>query len=219
MESMITPKYSRSPVSARDLGERHTLAGAVLGLFAAVVIAVLFTSLPPAHTLGAVAILLLVLAFKGFVGAWEPRTGAGTREEVPFHGNAAPEPFDGQAAPEKSMSESLDQLGDDYLVIYDVRCRFGNLESVILSKDYGVFLVERMALSGENDLAAHTHQRASWLAGELQTITGFKREVPSLVVPANATNKQSLLQTMQMLGEPLPSEVWGEREKIAAQLN
>ena len=134
--SMMTPKYSRGIVSARGAAEPTPLIGAVLGLLAAVGIAVFFTGLPPAQTMGAGAVLLLVFAFKGIVSAWETGTGAMTAVDMPV---------DRKVAAKETMSEILDELGDNYLIMHDVRCRFGNIDHIVLSEDYGVFLIEREA--------------------------------------------------------------------------
>jgi hypothetical protein len=208
-------------------------------LVAAVVMWVFFTMLPHAQAVGVGAVVILFLTFKGVMGVWEAKIDARlVKEKRAIRGAVA----------EEKMGEILDQLGDEYLIIHDVRCQFGNIDHILLSRDYGVFLIERKAPGGrvaivdsqirvngkltEEDFVAPTLRHTHWLAEELQTITGVSACVNPLIVFTNAsvlenrpiagitvTNMKFLLQSIRQLGKPLPPEVWAASEKIAGRLN
>ena len=145
---------------------------------------------------------------------------------------------------EEQIGEILEQLGEEHLLIHDVQCQFGKIDHIVLSKNHGIFLIEtnshfgsvevidsKIRVNGKptgQDFIARMLRNTHWLAEELETITGVKARVNSLVVFTNAfvvtsrsikgitiTNNKFLLSSIQQLAKPLAPEVWEAKEKIA----
>jgi hypothetical protein len=232
----MASKSGRAGASTRALAERRTLIRAGFGFVALVVMGVFFKILPHAQAAGVGVVLILFLAFKVVMNLFESRIDTKIAEEK--------RAIRGAVAEEK-IEEILDQLGDEHRVIHDVRCQFGNIDHIVLSRNHGVFLIETKAHGGrvaiveskirvngklpEKDFIAQTLRNTYWLVEELQTMTGVRPWVTSLIVFTNAfvvrsrpikgitvTNKKFLLESMRQLGKPLPAEVWAARDKIAS---
>lgn len=239
MEYTMNSKSASAASATHDLTENPLLLPLACALLMVAVLWAFFPALPPAQAVGVGSALILFLAFKGAVNGWEAKVDTKFAKGNRTTRGAMREP---------TMGEILDQLGDEYLAIYDVRCQFGNIDHIVLSKGHGAFLIERetsdgrgtaadLAIPGtakptEKDFVAPTLKRSEWLVQELQTITGVSAGAASLIVFANAaavdnqrssgitfTNMKFLLNSIRRLGKPLPSEIWAARETIAGRLN
>ena len=199
---------------------------------------VFFNLLPHAQAGGVVSPVLLFILFKVAAKHLDSKIDTKVVEEK--------RALRGAVAEEK-METILDQLGDEHLVLHDVRCEFGNIDHIILSKRHGVFLIETKAHGGnvavvdsmirvngkapEKNFISQTRRNTYWLAEQLQTITGINPWVSSFIVFTNAfaeqsprikgitvTNKKFLLQNMQRVKKPLAPEIWNAQQKIADAL-
>jgi Holliday junction resolvase-like predicted endonuclease len=232
----MASKSGQAGASTRDLAEKRSLIRAGFGLMAAVVGLIFLTVLPHAKAAGFAMVAVLFVAFKIAMNFLESKIDTKIVEEK--------RAIRGAVAEEK-VEEILDQLGDDHLILHDVRCQFGNIDHIVLSKAHGVFLIETKAHGGrvatveskiringklpEKDFIAQTLRNTYWLVEELEATTGVRPWVTSLIVFTNAfvvrgkpikgitvTNKKFLLETMKQLGQPLAPQVWEARQKIAA---
>ncbi len=234
----MASKTGRAGSSTKGLADRRAAIRAAIGIVVAVVLIVFFKLLPHAQAAGLGAVVVLAVAVKLLISFLDARVDAKIAEEK--------RALRGAAAEEK-VEEILDRLDIDHLVIHDVRCQFGNIDHVVLSKEGGVFLLETKAHGGrvavveskirvngklpEKDFIAQTLHNTYWLIEELETITGVRPWVTSVIVFTNAyvarsapvkgitiTNAKFLLQEMKRLGQPLPAKVWAAREQIARLL-
>lgn len=189
----MASKSGRAGASTRALAERRRLFRAGFGIVALVVMGVFFKILPHAQAAGVGVVLVLFLAFKGVMKILESRIDTKIAEEKrAIRGAVA----------EGKIEEILDQLGDEHRIIHDVRCQFGNIDHIVLSRNHGVFLIETKAHGGrvaiveskirvngklpEKDFIAQTLRNTYWLVEELQTMTGVRPWVTSLIVFTNA---------------------------------
>lgn len=171
------------------------------------------------------------------ITAWRSRHTA-PLAEVPI----APEP-----APKLSLDEILAQLGGDQLVLRKVRCQFGTIEHVVLSKAHGILLLDTKTHAGrvavvdakiringslpDEDFVAEALHTTYWLVEELRTLTGADAAVTPFIVFTEATMEESrqlkgititsnphLHQAVMENSAPMLPEVWALREKIAGLL-
>jgi hypothetical protein len=232
-------KSGRAGRSTRDLADRRYLIRASFGLLALLIGWVFMKVLPHTQTVGIGVVVLLFVGFKVVMNMLESNIDTKILEEK--------RAIRGAVAEEK-IEAILDQLGDEQVVLHDVRCEFGNIDHIVLSKSHGVFLIETKAHGGrvtvvnskievngkppEKDFIAQTLRNTYWLADELKAITGATAWVTAVIVFTNAfveksrpikgikvTNKKFLLQHIQQVVKPLPPEIWDAREKIVARLN
>jgi len=237
-QGIMASKKGCAGSSTRKLADRRAAIRATIGIAVAAVLVLFFTILPHAQAVGLGAVLVLALAVKMLIGFLDSKVDAKIAEEK--------RALRGAVAEEK-VEDILDRLGIDHLVIHDVRCQFGNIDHVVLSKEGGVFLIETKAHGGrvavveskiringklpEKDFIAQTLRSTYWLIEELETITGVRPWVTSVIVFTNAfvarsapvkgitiTNAKFLRQEMKRLGQPLPAKVWAGRDRIASLL-
>lgn len=235
----MASKSGRAGASTRDLADRRYLIRASLGLLALLIGWVFLKVLPHAQTVGIGVVVVLFVGFKVVVNILEAKIDTKIVEEK--------RAIRGAVAEEK-IEAILDQLDDEQVVLHDVRCEFGNIDHIVLSKNHGVFLIETKAHGGkvavvnskiqvsgkppEKDFIAQTLRNTYWLADELRAITGATAWVTSFIVFTNAfveksrpikgirvTNKKFLLQNIRQVMKPLPPEIWDAREKIAARFS
>ena len=106
------------------------------------------------------------------------------------------------AAAEEVVGEILDSLGDEYCVLNDINCPYGNIDHIVIGKNSGLFLLETKAHGGrveilsdnilingkppEKDFIAQTLKNTYWLREEVQKITGRKIWVTPVLVFTNA---------------------------------
>jgi len=232
-------RIAHAGASTRELADRRSLAWTGYGLMGLAAISVLFTLLPHAQAAGIGLVVLLGVASKAAMTALEFKIDTKiAAEKRAIRGAVA----------EERIGETLDELGEEHLIVHDVRGPFANIDHVIFSRNYGVFLIETKAHGGqvavvdsrilvngrspETDIIAQTLRNTCWLADELERIAGVRTRVNSLVVFTNAfvvtsrsikgitvTNRKFLLPNIQRLGKPLAPEVWAAREKFAGLLS
>lgn len=130
------------------------------------------------------------------------------------------------AAAEEVVGELLANLNEDFLVLHDISCPYGNIDHIVIGKNSGVFLLETKAHGGriqilpdrllvnskppEKDFIAQTLRNTYWLRDELERVTGKKVWINAVIVFTNAfvpfgkpikgihvTNKKFLLDMLQ----------------------
>lgn len=155
--------------------------------------------------------------------------------------------FRGAVAEEK-IGGLLHELGEDYVVLHDIECPYGNVDHVVIGKDSGVFLLETKSHGGkvnmeggellvnghapEKDFIKQALRNAYWLRDEIEQATGVRAWVQPVLVFTNAfvartpplkgvtiVNKKYLLNVLKRpYRNVLASAVWEGREKIVAAL-
>jgi hypothetical protein len=169
---------------------------------------------------------------------WPPRSGAARPRS-----SAETEPV-----VEESIEEILARMPGEHLCWQNVGSRYGHIDHVVLSRAWGIFLIETKAHSGrvsvvdcrlrvngkppERDFVAQILRHTYWLIEELRSLTGLEPAITPLLVFTKAsvdsgrplkgipiTGKSALLATLEQNGEPLPAALWEAREAIAALLH
>jgi len=106
------------------------------------------------------------------------------------------------AKAEEKVGELLERLSEDFYVLNDVQCPFGNIDHIVISKNGGVFLLETKAHGGkveisndtlfvngklpEKDFISQTLQNTYWLRDTINQITGSKPWITPVIVFTNA---------------------------------
>lgn len=106
------------------------------------------------------------------------------------------------AKAEENIGGILDQLTEEYLVMHDVRCPYGNIDHVVIHKSGQIFLLETKAHGGkvrlegdillvngkppEKDFIAQTARNTLWLNETIQSITNSKVWINPRIVFTNA---------------------------------
>jgi len=234
----MASKSGRAGVSTRALAEHRRLIRAGFGIVALVMSWVFFKLLPHAQAGGIGALGVLFFVFKAVMNPLESQIDTKIAEEK--------QAIRGAVAEEK-MEMILDQLGDEHLVLHDIRCEFGNIDHIVLSKRHGVFLIETKAHGGkvavvdstirvngkppEKNFISQTLRNTYWLAEQLQKLTGIKPWVSSFIVFTTGfversprikgitiTNKKFLVQNMRGVRKSMSPEIWNARIRIADAL-
>lgn len=165
-----------------------------------------------------------------------------SRHAPPPTETPAPEP-----EPELTFDEILAQLGSEQIDLRQIRCQFGTIEHLVLSKEHGFLLLETKAHPGrvavvdskiringtlpEEDFVAEALHTTYWLVEELRAFTGLSADVTPLIVFTEAsmeesrelkgvtiTGREHLLKVIEEKGTPMPPALWEMREKIAHAL-
>jgi len=232
----MSSRIGNAGPSSHELADRRALARAGYGIMGVAIISVLFTLLPHGQAAGIALVVALGVAFKAAMTFVEAKIDT----KIAADKRAA-----GGAVAGDRIGQTLDELGEEHLVIHDLRCPYGNIDHVVLSRNHGVFLIETKAHAGrvavvdsrivingrppELDFVAQTLRITCWLADEMEKISGVRTPVNSLIVFTNAfvvtsrsvkgvtiTNQDFLLSNIQRMGKPLPLAVWAARERIAS---
>lgn len=103
---------------------------------------------------------------------------------------------------EEVVEGVLESLGEDYFIIHDALCPYGNIDHVVISKDKGVFLIETKAHGGkvlasdgillinnkppEKDFVAQTLRNTYWLKEKLGEVAGSSVWITPAIVFTNA---------------------------------
>jgi hypothetical protein len=106
------------------------------------------------------------------------------------------------AIAEEKIGDLLAGLGEDFLILHDVVCAYGNIDHVVISKNNGVFLLETKAHGGrvqilsdnllvngkppEKDFIKQTLRNTYWLRDELEKVVGRKVWITPVIVFTNA---------------------------------
>ena len=106
------------------------------------------------------------------------------------------------AIAEEKVGDLLAELNEDFLVLHDITCPYGNIDHIVIGKNSGVFLLETKAHGGkvqlmpdnllvngkppEKDFIAQTLRNTYWLRDELEKVTGKKVWITSIIVFTNA---------------------------------
>jgi hypothetical protein len=106
------------------------------------------------------------------------------------------------AKAEEKIGELLAGLSEDFFVLNDVECPYGNIDHIVISKIGGIFLLETKAHGGqvkvenetllvngkfpEKDFLAQTLKNTYWLRDTISQITGSKPWITPVIVFTNA---------------------------------
>jgi hypothetical protein len=149
---------------------------------------------------------------------------------------------------EEIIGSTLESLGDDYLVIHDVVSPYGNIDHVIISKDYGIFLIETKAHGGkvsvqngrllvnghdpEKDFIAQTLNNTYWLRDKVHSVIHAEVWIVPILVFTNAfvertapikgviiINKKFLLSNLQKPNRKTQNPaIWEHQDQIIKTL-
>ena len=103
---------------------------------------------------------------------------------------------------EERVGVLLESLGEDYIMLHDVPCDYGNIDHVVFSKAGGIFMIEtkshggkvsiendKLLLNGhapEKDFIAQSLSNSFWLRDKLGLVLGSKPWITSILVFTNA---------------------------------
>jgi hypothetical protein len=206
--------------STRAMAEQRRRRGIYWGIGGILVIILIFIMInnPDAIGLGGGGILGLLVLMK----VVESVTGRQMDKQYKLRRRAVR-----GAKGEEKVGELLDALNEeDYVVVHDVACAYGNIDHVVLSREKGIFLIETKAHGGqvevvgdkllvngkdpEKDFIAQTLRNTYWLRQQVQESLGIKAWVQPVIVFTNSfvkfgkpvkgiyvTNKKYLLGFIQ----------------------
>lgn len=153
------------------------------------------------------------------------------------------------AKAEERVGSILDDLGEDFLVLHDVPCPYGNIDHVVISKQSGVYLIETKAHGGrvstvkgqllvngrdpEKNFITQTLRNTYWLRDEIQRIAGTRAWIIPVIVFTNAfvepgppiknvlvINRKYLLTVLQRpITKAQAPAIWDRRNLIQASLH
>lgn len=132
------------------------------------------------------------------------------------------------AVAEEKVGKLLEDIEDEYLVLHDVNCAYGNIDHLVVSPKGSLFMVETKSHHGkitvednevllnghtpEKDFIAQSLRNSYWLRDEIGGVIGFNPWVTPLLVFTNAfvtstrpvkgvhiLNKKYLIQNIRAL--------------------
>jgi hypothetical protein len=223
-------------MAARKRRARLWLTGVCL---AALGVVLIVATNAPALGLGSIGFLVLILFVKLLGELGSKRTRVMRKEER--------QAFRGAVAEER-IGGLLRELGEDYLVLHDIECPYGNVDHMVIGKESGVFLLETKSHGGkvtvqgeellvnghapEKDFIKQALRNAYWLRDEIEQATGVRAWVQPVLVFTNAfvaympplrgviiVNRKFLLNVLRKPHLNVATRVvWEGREKIVAAL-
>ena len=147
------------------------------------------------------------------------------------------------AQAEEKIGAILDDLGEGYLVLHDVRSNYGNIDHIVISQ-HGIYLIETKAHGGrititgdqilvnghapEKNFISQTLSNTYWLREQISRTTNTDPWITPILVFTNAfvetgtikgikiVNKKFLLPILKD-GKPTPA-LWNHRTTIAQSL-
>lgn len=212
----MAQRYGKAGRGARQLAEKRALIRACIGIVALASFWLFLQVLPATNTLGIGALVALAILYKLVMSVLSKKVETKIKEERrAIRGAAA----------EETISSLLAGLSDDHVVWEDVKCKYGNVDHIVLSRTKGLFLIETKAHGGhvtapegrlllnqhdfEKDLINQTLTNAAWLKDEVVSTTGIDAWINCVIVFTNAfvhrfppihgvavTNKKYLLRTI-----------------------
>jgi hypothetical protein len=206
--------------STREMAEKRRRTGIYWGIGGLLIIIVIFyiISNPEQLGIGGMGVLVLLILMKLVEGFTERQM----RKQSKLQRRAIR-----GAKGEEKVGELLEELDDEeYMVIHDVECAYGNIDHLVLSKNSGIFLIEtkahggrvevvgdRLLLNGhdpEKNFIAQTLRNTYWVREKVQENLEVKAWVQPVIVFTNAfvkfgkpvkgihvTNKKYLLGFIQ----------------------
>jgi hypothetical protein len=145
---------------------------------------------------------------------------------------------------EENVGSILQTLGEDFLVVHDVKSPFGNIDHIVISEHNRIFLIETKAHGGrvsngaegllvngrqpEKDFITQVLSNTYWLRDEVQSVVNLEVWVNPVLVFTNAfvermppingiivTHKKFLLPLLKRKSSRTPNRlIWEQREKI-----
>jgi hypothetical protein len=106
------------------------------------------------------------------------------------------------AIAEERVGDILATLGEDFYVLNDIACPYGNIDHLVIGRNSGVFMLETKAHGGrierlengllvngkppEKDFIAQALRNTYWLRDEIKKVTGWQAWITPLIVFTNA---------------------------------
>ena len=190
--------------STREMARKRGLAGVWILLIAFVVVVVAGFVLQNSNALGigGTGIVILFLAILFVPNLAEGLSKRKFKEEKRATRGAVAE---------EKVGDILDELlaisADDYLVLHDVKCPYGNIDHIVICRAGPVFLIETKAHGGrvevqgdillindknpEKNFISQTLRNTYWLRDEINTVTGTTPWITPIIVFSNAFVKPS----------------------------
>jgi hypothetical protein len=229
----------RAGRSTREMADRrHRLAllSLLLMLGAA---ALMFLGIANAGSLGIVGVLLVLVLGQLLFDKYEA-DGLRSLEER--------DRADRGAVAEERVGSSLDDLGEDYLVLHDIRSTYGNIDHIAICRTGAIFLIETKSHPGrvsvvngqllvnghepEKDFIAQAINNTYWLKKRIRETIGVDVWVTSVLVFTKAfVERGTALGTVTVVNERFLRDelhgqgsgarrlpVWENRERIREAL-
>jgi hypothetical protein len=128
--------------STRKMGARRRSVGLtylILAVGVAIALFVIATN-PQALGVTSIGLLVLIIAVRIFSDLLTSRAERLFKaEKRAIRG----------ARGEETVERILDSLGSNFYVLHDIECSYGNIDHIVLSQSYGVFLIETKAHGGK----------------------------------------------------------------------
>lgn len=185
----------------------------------------------PGQGLIGIGAFIVIIFFFDFINGVEKRVAK--KEKRAIRGAQA----------EEKIGAILDDLGEGYLVLHDVRSQYGNIDHIVISQ-HGIYLIETKAHGGrititgdqilvnghapEKNFISQTLNNTYWLREQISRTTNTEAWITPILVFTNAyvetgtikgikiVNKKFLLPILKN-GKPTP-QLWHHRTTIAQSL-
>lgn len=189
-------KVGQAGKSTREMSARRRRTALIIFIVGIVFISILYLILKNAKALGIGGIGILVLLFlirfiiPDLVESKVDRTLK--TEKRALRGAIA----------EERISETLDELNEDYNVLHDIESPYGNIDHIVISKHNGIFLIETKSHRGkvessgnellvngkqpEKNFIVQILQNVYWLRDEIDQKLGIKPWITPVIVFTNA---------------------------------
>ncbi len=181
--------------STFDMAEKRRKTMITIAIIGVIVFLIILFMLNNIQTLGigGIGALVLLGLLRIFPGILDGLLGKKQKEEKrAIRGAKA----------EVQIDSLLSGLSEDYFVMNDINCPFGNIDHVVLSKNGAIFLIETKSHYGkvtfqdnsiylnghlpEKDFISQTLKNTYWLRERITEITGVKAWVFPIIVFTNA---------------------------------
>jgi hypothetical protein len=205
----------RAGRSTRDMADRrHRLAWLSLLLMLGAA-GLMFLGIANAGSLGIVGVLLVLVLGQLLFDRYEA-DGLRTLDERDRANRGA--------VAEERIGSSLDDLGEDYLVLHDIRSAYGNVDHIAICKTGSVFLIETKSHPGhvsvvngqllvnghepEKDFIAQAINNTFWLKKRIREAIGVDVWVTSVIVFTKAfVERGTVLRTVTVVNQRYLSDV------------
>ncbi len=216
---------------------RRILIAVTIGGGALLIAAALLLGESRALGIGGAGLLILALMI---------RLGSELLDRIARRGERAVHRAERGAYAEEQVGRILEELGDGFFVIHDLKSPYGNIDHLVITREGRIFLLEtkshpgritaerdRLLLNGrsiEKDPVQQILRNILWLKGQLRELIGREPWIEGVVVfsrafvPADLVvrgvrvqNIRYLRQTLQMAGRGDPA-LWEARERIRQAL-
>jgi len=188
-------KHNRAGKSTYEMADKRRnsmvfTAAIGIAIFIGIIYVIYHPSTFGVGGVGILALLFLLKAFPDFLDIFLSRQQKEVKRAVRG------------ADAEVAIDVLLDDLSDDYYVLNDLECPYGNIDHVVFSKNGGVFLIETKSHHGnvsaqdnkiyingklpEKDFIAQTLRNTYWLRNRIVEVAGITVWINSIIVFTNA---------------------------------